>query len=134
MQTITSKIELKNAIRLLEEEQTFKGYLLKEQFFLTYESLKPVNLFKSTMSEVTSSPYLIENIINTTIGLATGYVSKKIVVGASGNIFRQLMGSILQYGVTNLVSKHPEGIKTIGQFIFQNIFSKKGSASSEKSE
>jgi hypothetical protein len=59
------------------------------------------------------------------LGLATGYLSRKIVVGASGNIFRKLLGSILQFGVTNIVAQHPDVIKSIGQFIFQHIFRKK---------
>jgi hypothetical protein len=125
MQNITSIDGLKNAIQLLEEEQAIKGHLLKEQFYLTYESLKPVNLFKSTLNDISSSPYLIDNILGTAIGLVTGYLSKKIFIGTSGNIFRKLIGSIMQYSVTNVVAKHPDTIKSIGQFIFQHILRKK---------
>jgi len=125
METITSAVSLKNAIQLLEAEQTVKGILLKEQFQLTFESLKPINILKNTLKEVSSSPLLIDNILGSVVGLATGYLSKKIVVGASGNIFRNILGSILQFGVTNVVSRHPEGIKSIGQSIFQLLFRKK---------
>ena len=125
METITSAVSLKNAIQLLEAEQTVKGILLKEQFQLTFESLKPINILKNTLKEVSSSPLLIDNILGSVVGLATGYLSKKIVVGASGNIFRNMLGSILQFGVTNVVSRHPEGIKSIGQSIFQLLFRKK---------
>ena len=125
MQNITSAAGLKNAIQLLEAEQAVKGQLLKEQFYLTYESLKPVNLLKSTLNDIASSPYLIDNILGTAMGLATGYLSKKIFIGASGNIFRKLFGSILQFGVTNVVAQHPDTIKSFGQFIFQHIFRKK---------
>jgi hypothetical protein len=125
MEKITSTEGLKNAIQLLEVEQTVKGQLLKEQFYITYNSLKPVNLLKSTISDVALSPYLIQNILGAVMGLATGYFSKKIVVGTSANIFRKLLGSILQFGVTNIVSHHQEGIKSIGQSIFQHIFHKK---------
>ncbi len=125
MQNITSSTELKNAIQLLEEEQAIKGQLLKEQVFITYESLKPVNLLKSTLKDLSSSPYLIENIVGSAVGIATGYVSKKIVVGASANIFRKLFGTILQFGITNLVAQHPDAIKSFGQYIVQHIFRKK---------
>jgi hypothetical protein len=125
MQKITSSIELKNAIELLEEEQAIKGQLLKEQVFITYESLKPINLITSTLKDLSSSPYLIENIVGSAVGLATGYVSKKIVVGASAGILRKLFGSILQFGVTNLVAQHPDAIKSAGRYIIQNIFRKK---------
>jgi hypothetical protein len=125
MQTITSIAGLKNAIQLLEAEEAIKGQLLKEQFYRTLESLKPVNLLKSTLKNIVSSPFLIDNILGITIGLATGYLTKKIVVGASGNIVRKLFGSIIQVGVTKLVAQHPEAIKSSGQFIYQNIHSKK---------
>jgi hypothetical protein len=125
MQNIIDAAGLKNAIQLLEAEQADKGKLLKEQFFATYESFKPAKLLGNTLKEMIASPYLIENVIDTTIGIATGYLSKKIVVGVSSNIIRRLLGSALQLGVTSLVSKHPGAIKSAGQAIFKNIFHKK---------
>jgi len=135
MQNITTSTELKNAIQLLEAEQVFNGQLLKEQFYLTYESFKPVNLLKNTLKDMASSPNLINNILGAAIGLGTGFLSKKIVVGGSGNIFRKLLGSIIQLGVTNAVTQHPDAIISLGQFIFQQIFHKKEHApSQERSE
>jgi hypothetical protein len=125
MQNIASTAELKNAIQLLEIEQAANWQLLKEQFHLTYESLKPVNLLRSTVNDIASSPYLIDNIIGNALGLATGYLSKKIVVGASNNKFRKLIGFVLQFGVTNFVAQRPDAIKSIGQFILQHILRKK---------
>jgi hypothetical protein len=125
MQNISSIEELRNAIQLLEVEQDVKGRLLKEQFYVVYESLKPINLLKSTLKDLSSSPYLIENILGSAVGLATGYASKKIVVGASAGILRKLLGSILQFGVTNLVAQHPDAIKSISQYIIQHVFTKK---------
>ncbi|MCK9399769.1 MAG: hypothetical protein M0Q51_07195 [Bacteroidales bacterium] len=125
MKNITSIAELKNAIQLLEAEQAIKGQQLKEQFYLTYESYKPVKLLNSTLKDIASSPYLIENIVGATVGLATGYLSRKIIVGASGGIFRKILGSVLQFGVTNLVAQHPDAIMSIGQFAFKHIFRKK---------
>jgi hypothetical protein len=125
MQNITSIVGLRNAIQLLEIEQAARGQLLKEQFYLTYDSLKPVNLLKSTLKEISSSPYLIDNILGTAVGLVTGYLSKKILVGSKANNFRKLAGSILQFGVTNVVAQHPDVIKSIGQVLIRHIFRKK---------
>ena len=132
METISSAVSLRNAIQLLEAEQVASGIILKEQFLLTYESLKPVNILKNTLKEVATTPLLINNIIGTTVGLATGYLTKKVVIGASGNIFRNLLGAVLQFGVTNVVSQHPEGIKSVGQSVFQFIFGKNGHVHSEE--
>jgi hypothetical protein len=125
METISSIADLKNAIQLLEAEQAVKGIILKEQFHITYESLKPINILKSTLKEFSSSPLLIDNILGSAVGLAAGFLSKKIVIGASGNIFRKLLGSVLQFAVTNVVAQHPDDIKSIGQSIFYHVFHKK---------
>ena len=65
MQNITSVAGLKNAIQELEIEQNVKGQLLKEQIYLIYESLKPVNLLRNTLKETFSSDYLTENFSGT---------------------------------------------------------------------
>ena len=125
MQNITSAAELKDAIQLLEAEQSIKGQLLREQLFLTYEGLKPVNLLKNALKEISSTPYLIDNISGTAMGLLGGFLSKKIFVGASGNLIRKLFGSVLQIGVTNLVAQNSEIIKSVGQALIQHFFQKK---------
>lgn len=125
MENINSVADIKNAIQFLEEEQTVKGEQLKEQLYLTFESFKPINLLKSTIKDISSSPYLIDNILGTATGLASGYLSKRIIVGASGNILRKLFGVVLQLGVTNMVARHPEEVKSLSHLLFQLIFRKK---------
>ncbi len=126
MGNITSSTELKIAIQQLEVEQTIEGQLLKEQFYIVHESLKPINLLRNTIHEIATSPHLIDSILGTAAGLVSGYLSRKIVmIGASGNLVRKLFGSVLQLGVTNVVSQNPDTIKSIGQYIFQHILRKK---------
>ena len=125
MQTINSIAGLKESIQLLEAEQSIKGQILKDQLFITYESLKPGNLLKYTLKEISSSPNMIDNLAGTAMGLLGGYISKKIIVGASGNIIRKLIGSILQFGVTNVVAQNSEVIKSLGQTLFQHFIHRK---------
>ncbi|MBI5539464.1 MAG: hypothetical protein HY951_05355 [Bacteroidia bacterium] len=125
MQKRTSTTDLKDAIQLLEFEQTIKLELLKEQFHITYESLKPVNIIKNTIRDVVKSPNLVENVLGTVIGMATGYVSKKIFIGTSGNVFRNLLGSLIQFGVTTVVSKNSDAIKSVGQNLINSVFKKR---------
>lgn len=124
MQNITSSASLKDAIELLEAEQEIKGQLFKEQLFITYESLKPLNLLKHSLKELSSSPYLIENISGSAMGLVSGFLSKKLFVGASGNLIRKLIGSILQFGITNIVAQNSNVITSVGQAIFHHFFRK----------
>jgi len=119
MQPITTSDELKNAIQILEFDQHVREQQLKEHVYLAIESLKPVNLIKSTIHNVVSSPYLIDNLLGVAMGLTSGYVSKKIVLGKSVNVIRKLFGSLLQFGITNVVAQNSESIKTFGQSIYQ---------------
>lgn len=125
MENISSAAELKRVIQRVEIEHAMQGKRLKEQFFLAYENLKPANILKGTLNEITKSPYLIDNVLGATLGLVTGYLSRKIAVAGSGNPFRKLIGSVLQFGITNLVAQHPDLIKLFGQFIMQHLFHKK---------
>jgi hypothetical protein len=122
MENISCAAELKIAIQKLEFQHSLQGKLLQEDFFIAYDSLKPVNLIKNTLSEITSSPYLIDNMLAAVTGMISGYVSKKITVGVSHSLFRKIMGSVLQFGVTNLVVQNPDTLKTIGNWIIQQLF------------
>lgn len=119
MQNITSSAALKDAIQLMEVEQGLQAQLLKDQFLLTVDSMRPVNVLKSTLHDISSSPKLIDNILGLTMGITSGFLTNKIIVGASGNLMRKLLGSVLQFGVTNAVAQHPDSIKSYGQMIMQ---------------
>jgi hypothetical protein len=125
MNKISSYAVLQETIQILEVEREIEGRILKEQFHQTYEHFKPANLLRNTLLQVTSTPYLIDNIIGSAVGLATGYLSKKIVVGASGNIIRKFLGIMVQLGVTSSVAQNPDTIRSFGQFIYQRFLRKK---------
>jgi hypothetical protein len=125
MEKINYVARLKRDIQILEEEQSVKGQQLKEQLFLTYESFKPAKLIQSTLKDLVTSPYMLDNIIDTTLSVATGYFSRRLVVGASSNIIRKIIGSIIQAGATKFISSHSNTIKSFGQMAFQQIFRRK---------
>jgi len=119
MQIINSALSLRAAIVELESKQAYEGKLLREQFHIAYNSLKPLNLIKSTFKEAAESDELKDNIINTSVGLTSGYISKKIFVGFSNSPLKKLLGTVLMFGITNLVSKNTEIIKLLGKKIFR---------------
>jgi hypothetical protein len=125
MEKITCAAELKIAIQNLKFEQEIQGQLLKEHFFLTFDSLKPANLIKNALQDITSSPYLLDNMLGSVMGMFSGYLSKKIAVGTSHNLFRKMAGSLLQFGVTNLVAQHSDILKSVGNFIIDRIHNRK---------
>ena len=131
MKTINSAAELKLVILQFEMQQQIQGEVLREQFLLTIDSFTPVNLIKNALNDIATSPFLIDNIIGSTMGLLTGYVSKILAVGTSNNIFKNLLGTILQFGVTNIVAQHPEIFKSVGQFLKENLFRSKNNKNNE---
>lgn len=112
MYNINNVSELKEAIMVLENRQAQQKLLLIEQFDLTYESLKPINIIKNTLNEAVTSQGLLGKILLSAMGLTTGYLSKKLFVGLSGNLLRKFFGYLLQYGMTKLVVNPPEILKS----------------------
>lgn len=125
MQNITSSKDLKEAIQLLEVEQSDNEQLFKDQFFTTLDSLKPVKLIESTLKDIIKSPPAKNSVLSITIGMATGYLSKKVVVGRSDNTFRKFFGSFLQHRVANFIARHPEEIKSAGLYVINQVLSKR---------
>lgn len=128
---ITSREDLKQAIRVLETRHANEGKLLKEQLNATVESLKPSRLVKDILHDVTTSPELKGGIVNSSLGLIAGFLSKKILVGSSHNPIKQFIGKLLQMGVTNLVTKNAEGIKSAGSRLANGVFHKNGNGTSD---
>jgi len=126
MDNITSMHELKNAIQLLEVEQAEKLQQLKEQSLLSIEVIKPMNLFKNAVKDIVKSPRLLDNMLDTGVGLATGLITKRIFTGASANIIRKLLGTVLQLGITEAAKKNSDFIKSFSRFAFHKIFIKNG--------
>jgi hypothetical protein len=131
MQPILSISELKLAIELLEIEKAIKEQSLKEQFYITYETFKPVNLLKSSLSDVAKNPSLIDSILGNLIGYSSGYLTRKILVGDSSNGFRNLLGSLLQFGVSRLLTQHADDILSFGRNMIQNFLRKREMKSSD---
>jgi uncharacterized membrane protein YeaQ/YmgE (transglycosylase-associated protein family) len=102
---------LKESIRLLEIKQAEEGAILKEQFAVTIESLKPINLLKSTIKEMTSSVDLKSNLSETVISILAGYLTKKIMVNSKSGPFMKILGAVLQFGVTSVISQNADNIR-----------------------
>jgi hypothetical protein len=124
MQKISSAADLKTAIQVLETENKINGKIFRDQLFIAYLTLKPLNIIKSTLQGI-SAPTLTEEISGTSFGLLGGFLSRKIFVGTSGNTIRKLIGSALQLGVTAVVSQNSgviqsAGISLIKYFIQRN--------------
>jgi hypothetical protein len=121
-----SEIEsIKDRINRLEAQKQLEYSLLKDEFKDTIDHLKPSNLIKLGVNEISTSTSITNNMVNSALGLATGYVSKKILVGKSINPIKQALGLFLQFAVASVVAKNADTIKATGAKIINRIFRKK---------
>ena len=124
MKKIFSIAELQESILLLEIKQANEALLLKAQFKITYESLKPVNLIKNVLNELVTAPDFKGDIFDATLSLTAGYLSKKAVAEATHSPLKQFFGTLLQMGVISIVSKNIPEIKSGLAYLVNNIFKK----------
>lgn len=102
-----SERSLDAAILALEKQQKAEALLLKTEFYQAVDSLRPINLIKSTFH----SGELKGDLVSTAVALGAGFVSKKAYVGFSHSPLRKMIGTAIMFGVTNLVAKNPVAVK-----------------------
>lgn len=118
------KITLRDTILELERQQAEEGKLLRQQFYTAYESMQPINIIKNTFREVAMSDDLKDNIRNTSIGLVVGYFSKMLFQSEKTSTLKKLLGSIILFGITNIIAKNPETIQSLGKGFLKILLSK----------
>lgn len=121
MEKSEATASLRELILLKEAENNIEAKQLKEHFHLAYESFKPLNIIKSLFKETISDPDIKTQAINSAIGMATGFVAKKMVVGGSNNIINKLLGIAVEIIVAKKVTNNAEEIKSITGILVEKI-------------
>jgi hypothetical protein len=118
---ITNAAGLKEAIALLQIEEAAKKEILINQFHVAHESLKPANLIRNVFNKVINSPDIAGNVVDASIGLGAGALSKRILVGKPTNFFKRILGTAIQLTVANAVTKNSDGIKKRGVELIKKL-------------
>lgn len=105
---------LRDAIYLLEIRQAEEKRMLKEQFLIGYEQLKPVNLIRSTVRGLLESPEVKTGLLGTLVSVISGYVAQKTTRKPKRNSLLRSVRMILQFGLAGLISGN---IDTIREFV-----------------
>jgi len=103
--SVSSRKDLETRILELEKIQARQVLELKRSAVDIVESLTPANIIKSALKNVAQSPDIRTSVINTAIGIGAGFLGNKLIVGKSSNIFKRIIGSTLQFGITNFIRK-----------------------------
>jgi hypothetical protein len=121
MAPITSSETLKEAIAVLELQRKEQLVQLTANLHIVMESLRPGSLLKNALHEVSTPLELNKNFVDTSIGLTAGYLSEKLLIGKTSNPIKMLLGTALKFAVTNVVTRNPGLIKSIGIGLFKRI-------------
>lgn len=124
MQKLDSETGLREAIIRLEGKQAEEAKLLKEEFQVAYNSVKPINLLKNVLAQAVGSPDIKGNLVSTSLGLTAGFLSKLLFQGLTRNPVKKLLGTALMFGITNVVAKNPDAVRSLGHKFFSIFRSK----------
>ena len=106
---ITSAADLKQSIKELEARTKRQEEFMKEELKSTAQSIKhsitPGNVVKAGINSLRHTPGMKTVAINTFIGLAAGYLTRRFIVGKSTSILKRTLGAAVQAGITRLVHK-----------------------------
>ncbi|MEJ7587474.1 MAG: hypothetical protein WKI04_07925 [Ferruginibacter sp.] len=119
---IKNSEDLKAAILELEDRQKREKKQLTREIHSFTESLKPMNLLKSTFNKVKETPGITGTILKAGVGLGAGILSKKFLLGKSPGILRKIVGSAIQMGITGLVAKKSDKLTSSGGQLFKSLF------------
>ena len=93
------------AILMVEKRREMYFDELKTNLEYSYKSLQPVNLVKSGIRDLVGSPEVKQGLFSGLIGLAGGFITKKLIIGPAQGMIRNSIGTIMQIIMTNLVSR-----------------------------
>jgi hypothetical protein len=120
---VTNADDLAMAIAELELKAASQKKDIQEAFAVVSENLKPLNLVKNGLRSVFSGNHKAE-LVNILIGLGTGFLGKKLLLGRARGIVGKTAGLALEWGLAGLVSKNAEKIKEKAGDLIDRIFKK----------
>lgn len=105
MKTTSQSDILTEKINYLKNRQSHELQLLKQQYEITLNNLKPINLIKDSFRDFTSSPELKSNLINGAVGIGTNFLLSKVMFLSPKNPLKNILYNGIRYVANNLTKK-----------------------------
>ncbi|SHM83928.1 hypothetical protein [Flavobacterium saccharophilum] len=105
MEAVYTIDALNQRIKQLEAQQDAEWIAIKDEIDEIKENLKPLNLIRNTVAEINETVGFKSDIAQSAISIGIGFLAKKLVIGKSDGIFKNIFGSLVQLAVTTLVAK-----------------------------
>ena len=83
--------------------------------------MKPINILRSVVKSVRDSPETKEDIIHGVVGLGTGFLANKVLLGSLHGPLKKILGFVMQSAITSATVKYPEVIKNKGVDLVKNF-------------
>lgn len=108
MKTINQKAQLATKIAFLRNKQESDFLKLKDQYHITIDSFKPINLIKNSLEDAITSPGLKMSLLGGAIGFGTNYIKNNILNRTFQSPVKRVLSSILKFAVNNFIEKKKE--------------------------
>lgn len=105
MKIINQKDQLATKIALLRHKQTSDFLHLKDQYHITIDSFKPINLIKNSIEDAITTPSITASLVKGTVGFGINYLSKNFLNPHSSNKKNTILGNVLKFVVKNFIGR-----------------------------
>ncbi|MEQ8812822.1 MAG: hypothetical protein RIE59_27365 [Imperialibacter sp.] len=112
---IDSPESLRYAILQLQQNQLVEGELLKKQFKLTFESIKPLNLIKGALSDVAHSTGISSFFPHHKPEDTDGDEAASLTAQPPRSSLKTIVGSLILLGISGTVVKNSLLLKSLGR-------------------
>ena len=97
MKAISQETALEIKILFLREKKVADFLSMKEQYYITIDSLKTTNLIKKTLEKFIVPSGLKSDLLNLIIGFSANYLAKNFFDNTSKNSLKKELVNILKY-------------------------------------
>lgn len=122
--TIKSSEQLDEVILQLTAKSKLQQQELRFHFDQALETIKPANLIKSTVSDLTHSPGFLKTAITGGLAMGAGLLSKKLIVGRSGGFLKRLAGMAATFALKKTIAKNSNKITDTGVNLLKKMTNK----------
>jgi len=135
MQTLNSLQTLEVHIASLEHKQKEQKEAITAEVHDFMESLKPANMLRKLFRSVNESPDLKADMLKGAIGLGTGFLTNKLLLGKINGPFKAILATILPAVMTKAAVEVPEKLKENGlSFLSKTLRSMKIQSSEDRTD
>jgi hypothetical protein len=115
MKTPKNVATIKEAIAELEQQQKMQMEMLKQTATHTYENLNPANFLRNTLENAIPLTTIKKTIFNSAVGLATGYITQKLIIKNKDTFATKILGMLVNLLVAHAVAHNADTIKNWGE-------------------